>query len=286
MGKTHSTLSISTAPHVSSEIRRATRILSMVHELHKAGYQGIRICCGLSDRNSEWTCLIFSAETTAPSGWAPAFVERAAKYTNQSDGTYFEWKDSANDNARELATKFLAREPEIAREGAIEDWEYAGWLASIIGQAEHGKLPAFYGGLEREKEVYRTTYLPPPTKQQLECDHCDGCVFTFIANEDLQLKMVPTESASLEEIMAFVGDTYYIYRLGILDIDELHAAYEYVQVQGIERVSMHALRASGYFLNRSLAWADDVYSYPDQLERKYTQPLRLLLAEMRKRLTK
>ena len=285
MGKTHSTLSVSTARHESNEIRRATRILSMVHELHKAGYQGIRICCGLSDRNAEWTCHIFSAETTAPSGWAPAFVERAAKYTNQSNGTYFEWKDSTNDNARELAIKFLTRETEIAREGAIEDWEYAGWLTSIVGLAENGKLPAFYGGLEREKEAYRETTLPPSTKRRLKFNHGDNCVFSFIENKDLELQMLPPVSADLEEMMIFVCDTYYIYRLGILDIDELHAAYEFVKEKGLERVSMHGLRAYGYYLNRSLKWTD-AYLYPDSLERNYTQPLRLMLAEMRKRLTK
>ena len=86
--------------------------------------------------------------------------------------------------------------------------------------------------------------------------------------------------------MSFFGDTYYIYRLGILDHDELEAANSYIQGTSLAKVSMHALRAYGYYLNRSLAWADDVYSYPDQLERKYTQPSRLILAEMRKRLTK
>lgn len=87
-------------------------------------------------------------------------------------------------------------------------------------------------------------------------------------------------------MMNFVGDTYYIYRLGILDYDELEAANSYVQGRGLEGVSMHALRASGYYLNRSLAWGGEVYGYPDQLERNYTQPLRLIFAEMRKRLTK
>lgn len=286
MRNRHTTLPISTGPHGNDEVRRATRVLSMVHELHKAGYQGIRVCCGITDRNADWVCHIFSAENTAPKGWAPANVERAIKYTPQGDGTYFGWKDSSKDTARQLAAKLLSHNPEIAREGAIEDWAYAGWLSYILGHAEHGQLPVFYGELDKEKEANRTTILPPSTARRLELEHGDNCVFTFIENEDLELSALPSETADLEEMMNFVGDTYYIYRLGILDYDELEAANCYVQGRGLEGVSMHALRASGYYLNRSLAWADDVYSDPDYLDHKYTQPLRLILAEMRKRLTK
>lgn len=286
MKNRYTTLPISTVPHRNDEIRRATRVLSMVHELHKAGYQGIRVCCGITDRNADWVCHIFSATNTAPSGWAPANVEQTIKYTPQGDDTYFGWKDSAKDTAQQLAAKFLSRNPDIARGGATEDWAYAGWLCSILGLAEQGQLPVFYGELDKEKEANRTTILPPPTARRLELEHGDNCVFTFIENEDLELSALPSETTDLEEMMNFVGDTYYIYRLGILDYDELEAAKRYVQNKGLEVVSMHALRASGYYLNRSLAWGGEVYSCPDQLERNYTQPLRLILAEMRKRLTK
>lgn len=286
MKNRHTTLPISTAPHGNDEVRRATRVLSMVHELHKAGYQGIRVCCGVTDRNADWICHIFSAKNTAPSGWAPANVERAIKYTPQGDGTYFGWKDSSKDTARQLAAKLLSKSPEIVREGSIEDWAYAGWLSYTLMLAEHGQLPVFYGELDKEKEANRTTILPPPTARRLELEHGDNCVFNFIENEDLELSALPSETADLEEMMNFVGDTYYIYRLGILDYDELEAANSYVQNNSLEVASMHALRAYGFYLNRSLAKADDVYCYPDQLELNYTQPLRLILAEMRKRLTK
>lgn len=267
-------------------MRRATRVLSMVHELHKAGYQGIRVCCGITDRKTDWQCHIFSAENTAPNGWAPANVERAIKYTPQGDDAYFGWKDSSKNTARQLAAKLLSHNSEIAREGAAEDWAYAGWLSYTLGLAEHGQLPVFYGELDKEKEANRTTILPPPSARRLELEHGNSCVYTFIENKDLELRVLPPETADLVEMMNFVGDTYYIYRLGILDYDELEAANRYVQNKGLEVVSMHALRASGYYLNRSLAWGGEVYGYPDQLERRYTQPLRLILAEMRKRLTK
>lgn len=145
MENRHLTVSISTGPHENDAIRRATRVLSMVHELHKAGYQGIRVCSGIADRNADWVCHIFSAENTAPSGWAPANIKRAITYTSQGNGTYFGWKDSASDTARQLATKLLSHNPEIAREGAIEDWAYAGWLSYTLGHAEHGQLPVFFG---------------------------------------------------------------------------------------------------------------------------------------------
>ena len=286
MKNRHTILSISNSPQGNDEIRRATRVLSMVHELHKAGYQGIRVCCGITDRNSDWVCHIFSAQNTAPSGWAPAYIERTIKYTPQIDGTYFKWQDSASNSARALAVKFLSCNPEMAREGAIEDWAYAGWLSYILGLAEHGQLPVFYGGLDKEKEVNRTTILPPPTARRFELECGDTCVFSFIENEDLELRTIPSETADLEEMMNFVCNTYYIYRLEILDFDELEAANNFVQIKGLEQVSKHGLRAYGYYLNRCLKSNSEVYCDTDALECNYVQPLRSLFAELRTRLVK
>lgn len=145
--------------HASSNpvIRRATRLLSMIHELHKAGYQRLRLCCGWVDDGSVWVARIFPSSHAEQDGWSPARWAVEAAYATNA-GSYFGWTDAAQDDARALANKFLNRFPGIAREAAGNDWAYAGWFSRIFGKAEHGDLPAFFGGDQREQ-----IQLPPPS---------------------------------------------------------------------------------------------------------------------------
>lgn len=87
--------------------------------------------------------------------WDPAFYNAAvdvapresmgiaAKYTSgqASDGSFFGWSDAAQDDARELASKFIERYPQIVREGSGWDYPYAGWFQRLLGLAERGFLP-------------------------------------------------------------------------------------------------------------------------------------------------
>ncbi len=128
-------------------MRRAQRVLAMVHELHKRGYQRIRIAPGMSGSGVHWRCAVLPKSEVLRSHGALAVDPShafAARYTSAQDNGYFEWNDAHADTARELADKFLVRFPEICSAGRGADWEYAGWYVEMLGFAENGDLPVGY----------------------------------------------------------------------------------------------------------------------------------------------
>ena len=49
---------VSMTPAIDLTARRGTRVIAMVHELHKAGYQRIRIVPGISGSGMHWRCSV------------------------------------------------------------------------------------------------------------------------------------------------------------------------------------------------------------------------------------
>ena len=117
--------------------RRALRVLQMVHELHKAGYQRLRICTGTSGSGNAWRCGVTPALNIYRNHGA-MWVEwdlrdLTALYTTASRNEYFGWKDATKDTARQLAAKFLERFPLMAQMGCGSDWNYVGWYVEMLG---------------------------------------------------------------------------------------------------------------------------------------------------------
>lgn len=160
---------VSVKPPPEDHIRRATRVIAMVHELHKAGYQRLRILPGLSPSGCYWRCHILPASAISRDGWQPIDWNLSAddgtegrpiaSYTSGQDNEYFGWKDARHDDARTLATKFVQRFPKLAKEGEGLDWRYAGWLTWILGNAERGDVPVFFADFELELDP---ADMPPP----------------------------------------------------------------------------------------------------------------------------
>ena len=122
--------------------------MGMVHELHKQGWQKIRIHSGLSASGCYWRCAIF-ADGLKPSQQAKYYkkigpANLVAHYTTGLDRQYFEWPDCEHDTARQLAQKFLERFPRICELGRGRDWAYAGWFSELLGHAELGRFPLSY----------------------------------------------------------------------------------------------------------------------------------------------
>lgn len=151
---------ISLSPSPDPTIRRALRVLSMVHELHKAGYQRLRVCAGYTLDLQHWRCHVGPAAHFHRDGWTPGDSASLLLYSTALDHEYFGWTDAANDDARRLAAKFLDRHPDLAKRAAGEDWAYAGWFAQILGRAEHGSLPGFFGGRSAHLGESGTPYPP------------------------------------------------------------------------------------------------------------------------------
>lgn len=139
-------VNISLTPNEDPLIRRCTRVLSMVHELHKAGYQYLRIVPFIYELGT-WRCPVTFAQnirTDVNNYQMIIDYDQAPQYTSGIDdvGSYFDWPNSIGRNARELATMFLCNYPRIAERGKGQDWEYVGWFTSLLGTVEAtGKLP-------------------------------------------------------------------------------------------------------------------------------------------------
>ena len=139
----------------SHVVRHCLRLLGMVHELHKVGYQRLRAETGMSPSGIHWRCNI------APDrGWEG---QEPARYTSAAETEYFGWKDARHDNARELAAKFIVRFPELCICGAGLDFAYAGWFTAILGIAESGRLPVSFADYPLDLDP---VYWPPPPPQR------------------------------------------------------------------------------------------------------------------------
>ncbi len=130
-------------------IRRAQRLLAMVNELHKQGFQNLAIYPGMSPSGTSWRCQLTPvSQITVLSGRLEILNTHPrliASYTSGDSGNhYFDWSDAISDSARELAEKFKERYPEIVDESQGRNWRYAGWFNEMLGLSELGDLPVAY----------------------------------------------------------------------------------------------------------------------------------------------
>jgi len=164
------------SPHPDPVIRRAVRVLRMVHELHKRGYQRLRIVPGIAPSGLFWRVSINPITNILRRNGAldREFIERAARYTSADENNYFDWTDARSDTARQLADKFVDRFADLTREGQGSDWAYAGWYVEMLGVAETGALPISYEEYwtDPPEGMMRTTNdqvllpAPPPGKAE------------------------------------------------------------------------------------------------------------------------
>lgn len=122
----------------------------MVGELHKRGFQRMRIAPGTRPTGA-WRCHITSADNiTSQYGallqeWDPT-ATYVATYSSRMGNEYFQWRDARDATVRQLATLFVERFPEIAERSRGRDWSYAGWYVEMLGTADLGYLPYAYHG--------------------------------------------------------------------------------------------------------------------------------------------
>ena len=154
---------VSLTPPAEKAIRDAARLIAMVHELHKAGYQRIRICPSMAPNGIHWRCTISYADNVASDGcgFGGDPDGQVARYTSGDGARYFGWTDGERLTARQMAHRFLEAFPAIAEKGAGRDWPYAGWLTDVLGYAEHGKFVSFHADYPLDPdEIAR--WKPPP----------------------------------------------------------------------------------------------------------------------------
>jgi hypothetical protein len=135
--------------HPEPHIRRAVRVLSMVGELHRRGYQKLRVMPFMSPSGNARRCWIgpdalfyrdhgaFVRDTGHEEDQSTSL---SARYTTGADH-YFDWRDAEHFDARTLADKFLVRFTRLASQGEGWSYVYAGWYQRLLGLAERGWMP-------------------------------------------------------------------------------------------------------------------------------------------------
>lgn len=131
--------------HPDATKRRAIRVLSMVGELHKRGYQRLRVMPYVSPSGAYWRCVIGPVDAfyrnhgaILSEGASPAPI---ASYSSSQENEYFGWNDAGEDGARALAEKFVQRFDRLGEAERGWDYPYAGWYVHVLGLAERGWVP-------------------------------------------------------------------------------------------------------------------------------------------------
>jgi hypothetical protein len=245
----------------------------MVSELHKAGYQHIRLFPSLSPNGSFWRADITFAENTDAKG-LPINSDLVARYSTGQGSEFFGWSDATNMNARQMAAAFVQRFPEIAREGQGRDWAYAGWLLDILGEAEQGNIIILWLDGDFLGDEHFALWNPPPAirkKSLLPPLH------SHIPNEDLTLEIVPESNFGWDRLEPFC--TYYDgYDRDRRSIAECGAIAQRVFADAAN-ASMDDLRIALFFQQRKIRWNDHM-----PVQKEDVDEIRPVIAEIRRRL--
>lgn len=158
--------------HPEAHVRRAVRVLAMVGELHRRGYQKLRVMPFMSPSGNAWRCWIgpdtlFNRNHGVylrDTGYSEEeqTTSLSARYTTGADH-YFDWQDADHDDARTLADKLLTRFARLASQGEGWSYAYAGWYQRLLGLAERGWIPVVasdYGSFSFSK-VTLEDHRPP-----------------------------------------------------------------------------------------------------------------------------
>lgn len=122
---------------VPSPAASGRRLLLMVRELHRLGYERLRICPGMSASGTAWRVDIVEAGQSHPDNGA-------ARYSTRQGVSFFGWDDAATDSPTQLAGKFLQRFPALAEAGRGTDASYVSWYDHMIEVTAPTGLPYAY----------------------------------------------------------------------------------------------------------------------------------------------
>lgn len=126
--------------------RRATRLLAVVAEMHKRGFQGLRIVPQLTEEPFGWVCHVLPVSAMHLDHGADGRVEMGGTIPYDSNSGRYVWSSKPDATARELADELerggLSDWLQAAR---LDDFAYAGWFSRMVGMAERGYLPCLGG---------------------------------------------------------------------------------------------------------------------------------------------
>ena len=121
----------------AEKARACRRLLYMVAELHRMGYEQARIAPGVAPSGLFWRLSVTGASNTEPDhGALMRNFDRGANYSSGAGTEYFGWTDVSDDSPAELAATFVDRFPVIAKEAMGRDTEYVRWYREMLVATE------------------------------------------------------------------------------------------------------------------------------------------------------
>ena len=145
----------------------ARRLLLMVAELHKLGYEGLRATPFMSPSGCYWRCCIVPACLTSLEHGARLAenvdYETLPRYSSGDEDNYFGWANMKPKSPSLLAKRFILVFPNFVQQGKHPDPAYARWFADML------ELTAPIG------VIYAFGDWEPPVDRMLT-EFCDECV--------------------------------------------------------------------------------------------------------------
>ncbi len=120
----------------------------MVGELHKRGYQGLRVLPTINgaadDGEFVWHCHLVLGRYMDPdhgAHWTGVEMGNSLPYSITVDGQSNGWTESTGATARDLADSVEDNLGGWLSGASQDDFAYAGWFVKLLGVAEHGYFP-------------------------------------------------------------------------------------------------------------------------------------------------
>jgi hypothetical protein len=124
------------SPEQLTAATNARRVLLMVAELHKLGYEGLRATPFMSSSGCYWRCCVVPASMTRPDHGA-RFAEDVdyytlPRYSSADEANYFGWTNMKPITPSMLAKRFIIEFPKFAEAGHHPDPAYVRWFAEML----------------------------------------------------------------------------------------------------------------------------------------------------------
>ncbi len=133
------------APRLSRIERQIYRVYSMLEELHRRGYEQLRIIPGMNSSGCHYrSSITYARNVYADHGALSVDFDLLAHNTTGNDANLFEWRDAPGANISKLADYFVERFRDIAERGFGADKEYVYWFKGTVCYARQGAFPIAY----------------------------------------------------------------------------------------------------------------------------------------------
>jgi hypothetical protein len=146
-----------------AEQQPTLRVFLMLEELHRRGYEQLRLVPGMSNSGLAYRSSITPAVNVSVENGAIAVDEElVAAHTSANGSALFGWNDAPESSVAELARMFVRRYPKLARLGRVPDPCYVKWFQVCLGFARLGQFPIAYDSetFGRTLSSHGQRYLP------------------------------------------------------------------------------------------------------------------------------